>query len=115
MSFWELHLPWACLNVLQTILKIKGPPVRAQPAGREAGGVCWRDVKRTFILSRRLSAIAVRSVESRRGNGASGKRNRGIGPPRRARKSGRRNAGATGNAFGTGKNRPAVPRMRPRG
>jgi hypothetical protein len=112
MSFWELDLPWAYVNVLQTIAKIKRLEVRGKFAGREGGSVCWRDVKRTFILSRRLSAIAVRSVERRRGSGRSGKRSRDTGPARRARKNGRRKAGATESASGAGKNRKQSMRQR---
>ena len=40
MSFWELDLPWAYVNVLQTIAKIKRLEVRAKLAGREGGSVC---------------------------------------------------------------------------
>jgi hypothetical protein len=44
MSFWEHHLPWALLKILQILSKIKGPlrgrAESARDAERERGGVC---------------------------------------------------------------------------
>jgi len=44
MSFWEHHLPWALLKILQILSKIKGPlrgrAESARDAEREGGGVC---------------------------------------------------------------------------
>jgi len=58
MSFWEHHLPWALLKVLQTIPKIKreGPPARFADRGHVF--VCLKDVRNDFGPNERLSSIA---------------------------------------------------------
>lgn len=105
MSFWEHHLPWALLKILQTLSKIKGQHRArggsAPNVGRGRAAVCSKDVSSAFVPGKRGSAIAAIDAGRRRGNGRGGRASRPTEPRGRANRNGTGKVGATGSASGT--------------
>jgi len=118
MSFWERHLPWALLKVLQTFLKSKrhlhrggGSPRRV----RGRGGVCLRGARNATAPGERASAIAVRNAGRPPEPGRAGRPSSATGLRRRASRSATDKAGATGSASGIGNRLRPRPLREPRG
>jgi hypothetical protein len=70
LSFWEHHLPWPLLKVLQSIFKIKR---EKNATDRACGCVSLRDVKNGFIPRKLHSATVPMSARRRPESGLCGK------------------------------------------
>ena len=79
MSFWEHHLPWARIKILQNPLEIKGHEKDdSRGVVRERGCVCSRAVAGGFVHPARWRGTAAQTVLKLVGSGRSGKRSGAI-------------------------------------